>query len=160
VILGAVVCGTTDELAKAAGKLRTACWSSFFANPGFPDDGHNVHAMHFLVLNTVVVIACARLCAHAYLRDAPDAHLYPSLDNSEFAGPFGCFNGLVVDERFRGRGFSAILDRIRTDAAMLLGCRTLLVARVIRTEGDEPPPSLPCSDRGSEVPVIFNDGDD
>jgi GNAT superfamily N-acetyltransferase len=123
-----VLCGTTNDLIAAIKELRCRCWRLFFTNVEFLDDGHDEHAMHFLVLVKRRVIAAARLCVHTSLQNITECHLYPTLDTSKFPGPYGCFNRLVVDAQFRGRGIAAILDRIRTDTTERLGCRTVLAS--------------------------------
>jgi GNAT superfamily N-acetyltransferase len=122
------VYGTTDELAVALKDLRNRCWKQFFGNLEFLNDGHDGHALHFLVLTEGSVVASARLCTHNHLHSIAEFHLYPMLDTSKFPGPYAGINRLVVDAQFRGQGIAAILDRIRTETAVRLGCRTMLAS--------------------------------
>ena len=122
-----LICGTHDrDLIGAVTELRRRCWTLFYTNLEFLNDGHDSHAMHFIVLAERKVIAAARLCVHDHLQNTTEYHLYPMLDAFKFPGPYGCFTRLVVDAQFRGRGLAAILDQLRTDTAKRLGCSTIL----------------------------------
>jgi GNAT superfamily N-acetyltransferase len=120
-----VVCGA-DVRIGAARQLQHRCWGSFFDTLEFLEDGHDGHALHFLVLHEETIIASARLCVHKQLRGVTEFHLYPMLDQSRFPGSYGCLNRLVVDAQYRGRGLATILDQRRIDTAKRLGCRTIL----------------------------------
>ena len=123
-----VLCGATDSLTEAINGLRRSCWGLFFTNLEFLDDGHDGHAIHFLVLSEETVIAAARLCIHTHLPNVSELHLCRTLDIAKYPGPYGCLNRLVVDARFRGRGLAAMLDRMRVETAETLECRTIIAS--------------------------------
>ncbi|BBU60391.1 hypothetical protein MSC49_03260 [Methylosinus sp. C49] len=112
---------------KAVDELRRLCWRDRLADLSTLDDGHDGHAMHFLVRDGGSLVAAARLCIHRVLADTPDRHLFPSALMAAH-GPYGCMFRLVVHPSHRNRHISLLLDNARIEVAKRLGCRTMLIA--------------------------------
>ena len=106
--------------------LRRHCWKNVLPDLGLLADGHDEHALHFLVFDERSLIAAARLCVHEFLAQVPDPYLFVG-EYFPFAPRFGCMNRLVVHPDYRGIGISAMLDRARIETAKSLGCRSMLV---------------------------------
>ncbi|WP_166146213.1 GNAT family N-acetyltransferase [Methylosinus sp. RM1] len=111
----------------AVDELRRLCWRDRLADLSTLDDGHDGHAMHFLVRDGGGLVAAARLCIHRALADTPDRHLFPPALMAEHRGPYGSLNRLVVAPSHRNRHISLLLDDARIEMATRLGCRTMLM---------------------------------
>jgi GNAT superfamily N-acetyltransferase len=121
-----VIVGTRNRSFRAVHDLRVRCWQSLLSNLAVLNDEHDKHGFHFLVWNGSSLIATARVCFHSNLLETPDARLFGTLDVGRFPPNYACFMRLVVDERFRGRGLSSVLDSARSTVAKNTGCPTIL----------------------------------
>ena len=107
--------------------LRYASWKNRLEDPADLDDGHDAHALHWLVFAGATLSAAARMCIHDDLRSVPDPHLYKHLAPDHFPLRIACINRLVVDKNIRGRGVAYELDRLRREEASKRGCRSMIV---------------------------------
>lgn len=128
---GIVLHGVSSPTFTKIAELRRLSWDEALWDGALTDlnllnDDHDDHAYHFALFSQNTVIAAARLCMHELLSDVPDPHLFQKAASS-LAAPFGCLNRLVVHPEYRKLGIAAIMDKVRTDAAKILGCNTILV---------------------------------
>ena len=126
-ITGVVLHEASNQLFELVTDLRHLCWGDSLSSLDLLDDGHDSHALHFVLLDQDIVIAAARLCVHELLADVPDPHLFVTT-NRPLPAPLGCINRLVVHPKYRKLGIASILDQVRTEATKQLGCKTMLVA--------------------------------
>jgi GNAT superfamily N-acetyltransferase len=103
------------------------CWRESLTKLDLLNDGHDGHALHFVLFDQDIVVAAARLCIHNLLADVPDSHLFVGC-NRLYAAPLACINRLVVSPNYRRLGIATIFDQVRTEVAKKLGCKTMLVS--------------------------------
>jgi GNAT superfamily N-acetyltransferase len=111
--------------------LRRRAWSAngeipdFIARQDILNDEHDVHGMHWTILQGDRPIAAARLCVHENVALSPDPEAYEGYEG-QILGPVASMTRLVVDPDFRRRNLSKAMDNIRLDKAKELQCRSVV----------------------------------
>lgn len=106
------------------GALRIQAWKEepginreFFSNKTWIDE-FDKNAHHWVISVEGNIVASARMTFHETYAMIPHAELFEEWKLGMYNhGPFASFNRLVVDPNYRGRGLSAILDRVRVEFA-------------------------------------------
>lgn len=118
---------------KEIGALRIRAWKSevgisqsFFAQKEWIDrideDAH-----HWIITKNNMVVASARLSFHTSPEDAPYGNLLTKEHIRFFDVPLiASINRLVVDPKYRGKGFSKILDSVRIEYAIQKGANIII----------------------------------
>ncbi|NML64389.1 GNAT family N-acetyltransferase [Hymenobacter sp. RP-2-7] len=114
------------------GRLRVRSWRNergidplFFARPSWVEELDH-HALHWVITDEDEVVAAARLSLHTSLADVPYAYLLPAAAHQPLAGQLvASISRMVVDPRYRGHHFSAVLDQVRVAAALAAGATAL-----------------------------------
>jgi len=112
-------------------ELRRCAWSAngelpdFIAQQDISKDEHDIHGMHWAILNAGQPIAAARLCIHDDLASSPDPE---ALDGymDVIRVPLASLTRLVVHPGFRRLGLSNILDDVRIKHAEQKECKSIL----------------------------------
>jgi GNAT superfamily N-acetyltransferase len=90
------------------------------------EDGFDEDAWCWIIRMEDQVVAAARLTIHEDLTNVPDAHLFRHLI-SPIPEPVAYISRLVVHPAVRGRGLTRTLDELRIEAALEIGCRSMVV---------------------------------
>jgi len=115
------------------GALRVQAWKqeqgvskTFFSNNAWIDE-YDQNAHHWIITQAGNIVASARMSFHDTYASVPHSELFDEQELGIYNhGPFASLNRLVVDKRFRGKGFSGILDNARIEFAKSQGIQVII----------------------------------
>jgi GNAT superfamily N-acetyltransferase len=125
--------GRFPDLMEEIGRFRIKAWRNengvdplFFSKDAWVDS-LDLHARHWIITKNRIIVAAARMSFHDCLDDVPYARFLQEEHWPLFSkSPIASINRLVVDPRYRGRGFSKILDNERIKTAAKHGSKTMI----------------------------------